>query len=182
MSAPKIFTIKESLSELKKVQKKSSPMIAKRVHSLLLFKEHELNGISKREVAQAIGVNHNSIQTWRNLYIKGGIELLLQHSKKGYKPSVINPEEEQALREQLFNPENGFVGYLELLTWFNDKFGKQTNYSTFKGYVYRKFKTKVKTARKTHTKKDPVKVEDFKKTSVTNVKTSTLKKDKNSKQ
>ncbi len=163
MSSPKIFTIKESLSELKKIQKKSNPMIAKRVHALLVFKENELNGISKREVAQAIGVNHNSIQSWRDLYINGGIELLTRHSKKGYKPSVITLEEEQALREQMFNPENGFVGYVELLAWFDEKFGKQTNYSTFKGYVYRKFKAKIKTARKIHVKKDQIKVEDFKK-------------------
>lgn len=182
MSLPKTFSIKESVSELKKIQKKSNPMIAKRVHSLLVFKQNELQGISKREVAQAIGVNHNSIQTWRSLYIKGGIELLTKHSKKGYKPSIITFEEEEALREQMFNPENGFVGYVELLAWFDDKFKKQTNYSTFKGYVYRKFNTKIKTARKSHVKKDPVKAEDFKKTSVKNAKTSTTKKAENSKQ
>ncbi len=61
-------------------------MIAKRVHALLVFKENELNGISKREVAQAIGVNHNSIQSWRDLYINGGIELLTRHSKKDTSP------------------------------------------------------------------------------------------------
>lgn len=182
MSSPKIFTIKESLSELKKIQKRSNSMIGKRVHSLLIFKQNELHGISKREVAQIIGVNHNSIQTWRNLYINGGIELLIKHSKIGFKPSVITPEEEQALREQMFNPENGFVGYTELLNWFNEKFGKQTNYSTFKGFVYRKFKTKIKTARKIHVKKDQDKVEDFKKTSVKSAKTSIPKKDVNSKQ
>ncbi len=38
-------------------------MIAKRVHALLVFKENELNGISKREVAQAIGVNHNNLSS-----------------------------------------------------------------------------------------------------------------------
>lgn len=62
-------------------------MIGKRLYALLLFKEHELTGISKRSVAQAIGVNHNSIQTWRSLYISGGIELLMKHSNTGYKPS-----------------------------------------------------------------------------------------------
>ncbi|MFK7982099.1 MAG: transposase [Saprospiraceae bacterium] len=156
-------------------------MIGKRVHALIIFKQNELTGISKREVAQLIGVNHNSIQSWRNLYISGGIELLIKHSKKGYKPSVITFEEEEALREQMFNPENGFVGYAELLAWFDEKFAKQTNYSTFKGFVYRKFNSKIKVARKVHVKKDQVKVEAFKKTSVKNVKISTTKKDGNSK-
>lgn len=182
MSAPKIFTIKESISELRKVQKSSSPMIAKRVHALLIFKQNELTGISKREVAQTIGVNHNSIQVWRNQYIIGGLELLVKHSKTGYKPSVISLEEEQALREQLYNPENGFVGFVELLTWFNEKFKKQINYNTFKGYVKRKFNAKIKTARKVHIKKDQEKAAGFKKTSVKNAKTSTMKKPKISKQ
>ena len=73
MSSPKTFTIKESLSELKKIQKSSIPMVAKRVYALLVFKQNELTGIFKREVSQIIGVNHNSIQTWRNLYIDGGL-------------------------------------------------------------------------------------------------------------
>lgn len=182
MSSPKIFIIKESLSELRKIQKSSNPMVAKRVYALLIFKQNELTGISKREVAQTIGVNHNSIQTWRNLYISGGIELLTKHSKTGYKPSIITLEEEQALKEQMYNPENGFVGFVELLAWFDEKFGKQTNYNTFKGYVTRKFKAKIKTARKVHVKKDQEKVEDFKKTSVKNVKISSTKKPKDSKQ
>jgi transposase len=179
MSSPKVFIIKESLSELIKIQKNSNPMIAKRVQSLVIFKQNELTGVSKREVAQAIGVNHNSIQTWRNLYISGGIELLIKHSKIGYKPSVITLEQEQALKEQMYNPENGFVGFVELLAWFDQKFGTQINYNTFKGYVVRKFNAKVKTARKVHLKKDQGKLDDFKKTSAKNVKTFSTKKHKN---
>jgi hypothetical protein len=48
MSAPKTFKIKQSESELKKLIKNSSPMIAKRVQALLIFKRNEDSGISKR--------------------------------------------------------------------------------------------------------------------------------------
>ena len=178
MSAPKTFLIKESLAEIKKLQKASTPMLAKRLHALLLFKQNEVSGISKREVAQAIGVNHNSVQAWRSLYVLGGIELLTKHSKIGYKPSVITPEQEQAIKEQLYNAENGIVGFVELLAWFDQKFKTQTNNKTFHGFVVRKFKAKIKTARKSHVKKDQEKVEDFKKTSVKNVKISSTKKPK----
>ena len=92
MSAPKTFKIKQSESELKKLIKNSHPMIAKRVQALLIFKRNEDSGISKRLVADEIGVNHNSIQTWRSLYIEGGIKLLMSHSKTGYKPSKITGE------------------------------------------------------------------------------------------
>lgn len=181
MSSPKTFKIKESESELKKLIKSSPAMIAKRLQALLLFKRNEERGIAKRLVADEIGVNHNSVQTWRSLYIEGGIKLLMSHSNIGYKPSKINEEQEQAIKEQLNNPENGMVGFIELLDWFNKTFKTDINYKTFHGFVVRKFDAKIKVARKTHIKKDVQAVEAFKKTLSKSAKQSSLKKGKSSK-
>jgi transposase len=85
-------------------------MIAKRVHTLLVFRQNDVNGISKRELVQTIGMNVNSIQAWFDRYFIGGIELFTKHSKKGCKFIVITLDEEQALIELMFDPENGFVG------------------------------------------------------------------------
>jgi transposase len=176
MAAPKTFKIKESESEIKKLMKKSNPMIAKRLQALLVFKRKEESGISKRVLADEIGVNHNSVQTWRNLYIEGGIKMLMSHSNIGYKPSKINYEQEQALKEKLNNPHNGIVGFIELLDWFDKTFQTNINYKTFHGFVVRKFKAKIKVARKTHINKDVQAVEAFKKTSVKSVKKSLQRK------
>jgi len=178
MSSPKTFTIKESEGDLKKLIKKSQPMIAKRVQALLLFKQNEDSGISKRLVADQLGVNHNSVQTWRTLYIAGGIKLLMSHANVGYKPSKINAEQEEALKKQLNNPENGMVGFIELQCWFNETFKTSINYKTFHGFVVRKFKAKIKTARKVHIKKDAQAVEAFKKTSNKTAKVLSLRKAK----
>jgi transposase len=164
MSAPKTFKIKESEKEIKQLIKTSNLMIAKRLHSLLVFKQNEDTGISKREVANEVGVNHNSIQTWRTLYIKGGIKMLMSHSNIGYKPSKISKVQEQALKEQLENPHNGMVGFIELLDWFNQTFETNINYKTFHGFVVRKYNAKIKVARKSHINKDIQAVEAFKKT------------------
>lgn len=166
MSAPKIFKIKENESELKKLMKQSQPMIAKRVQALLILKRNEESGISKRLVADEIGVNHNSVQTWRTLYIKGGIKLLMSHAKTGHKPSKITDVQEQGLKEQLNNPLNGMPGFIELLDWFNKTYNSAINYKTFHGFVVRKFKAKIKTARKVHIKKDAEAGEALKKTSI----------------
>lgn len=165
MSSPKIFAIKESESAIKKLIKASNPMIAKRLHALLLFKRHQQDGLSKRQLADEIGVNHNSIQTWRTLYIKGGIKSLMAHSNTGYKPSKITASQELSLQKQLNNPSNGMVGFVELLDWFNTQHKTEINYNTFHGFVVRKFKAKVKVARKVHVKKDMEAVETFKKSS-----------------
>jgi len=166
MATPKTFPIKESEKEIKALMKKNSPMLIKRLHALLIFKQHENRGISKREVAEKTGVNHNSIQSWRTAYIKGGIKHLLAHKMVGYKTSVITGEQKKALEAQLNKPDNGIVGFVELLAWFNQKFCTDVNYYTFHGYVVREFKAKIKTARKTHINKNEAAVEAFKKTSL----------------
>jgi transposase len=172
MSTPKIFKINESEIEIKRLMKNSRPMIAKRLQALLVFKRNEASGISKRVVADEIGVNHNSIQTWRSLYVAGGIKMLMFHSNIGYKPSKINDEQQQVLKEKLNDPHNSIVGFIELLHWFNKTFESSINYKTFHGFVVRKFNAKIKVARKTHIKKDVNAVEAFKKTSVKSVKKS----------
>jgi transposase len=172
MSSPKIFPIKESESEIKKIIKTSAPIISNRFKALLVFKRFEKTGISKRQVAEEIGVNQNSIQTWRSMYIKGGAELLQTHSNIGYKPSVINNQQEKVLAEKLNDPFNGIVGFVELLAWFNEKFNTDINYKTFHGFVVRKFQAKIKVARKSHVNKDKDAVDAFKKTSTKSAKKS----------
>jgi hypothetical protein len=61
MSAPKLFVIKETLSEIKKLIKSSTSIVSKLFQTLLVFKHYENIGVSKRQVADEIGVNHNSI-------------------------------------------------------------------------------------------------------------------------
>lgn len=169
MATPTIFQIKESVPEIKKMIRTAHPMISKRLQALLLFKQHEHQGISKREVAMKIGVNHNSIQTWRKSYMDGGISSLISHSKKSNIVSVITGEQELIIKEQLNNPSNGFVGFTEFLQWFNESQNTNIKYKTFYAFLVRKFNAKVKVARKSHVKKDPQAVEDFKKTSIVSV-------------
>ncbi len=97
MSLPKQLTIKESLGELKQMLKKGTPLIAPRIRVLIEMKKAEETGISKRDLASAVGVNHNSVQTWRALYQSGGIKALCSHNRKGFKPSVFTKEEHAAI-------------------------------------------------------------------------------------
>ena len=178
MATPKLFNIKESESELKKLLKSCNAMIGKRIQALMVFKRNEHTGISKREVAAAIGVNHNSVQTWRSSYIQGGIKQMISHSNIGYKPSKITKDQEQVLKNKLNHPSNGMAGFIELLDWFNEHYKTQIKYKTFHGFVVRKFKAKVKVARKVHLKKDEKASETFKKTSVHSAKSSSPTKKK----
>jgi transposase len=182
MSAPKKIVIKESLNELRKLQKNSIPMIANRLRVLIEFKKHEETGISKREVSDIVGVNHNSVQTWRSKYIFGGIDAILSYEKKEGRPSLITKQEHEKIEAKLKNPQNGLNGFVELQQWIEDELKKELKYNTVFQYAKRNFGAKVKVARKSHVKKDEQAVEDFKKTSINSVNKSGSVKKKNSKQ
>jgi transposase len=135
---------------------------------LLEMKKAGESGISKRELMDCVGVCSQSIQIWRTAYKNGGMEALLSNEKKGKcgKPSIFTKGEHQMMEALLHNPKNGLTGYVELQKWVNDEYQKEVKYNTVLKYATRHFGSKVKTARKSHVKKDDEAVRTFKKTSV----------------
>lgn len=165
MASPKIIQVKESDKELKVLLKGASTLIVPRLRMLIELKKHGESGISKRDLASLIGVNHNSIQTWRTMYEQGGITYLCSHRKTGFRPSVFTRDEHECIEEKLKDPMNGLRGYTELLNWIEQEFGKDLKYNTLLKYCIRKFGSRVKVARKSHVNKNDQAVEAFKKTS-----------------
>lgn len=169
MAAPKLILVKEKLTELKALLKKASPLIGPRLRVLIEIKKNEGTGISKRDIAKLVGVDPNSVQTWRTLYAKGGLQALQKHNKTGFKPSIFTQAEHQAIEKKLKNSANGLRGYTELLTWAEHEFKKQIKYNTLLKYSIKNFGSKIKVARKSHINKDEQAVNTFKKTLVKSV-------------
>jgi transposase len=165
MPSIKKMIIKETEKEIKKFLKESNPFIGQRLRVLLILKQNEAMGISKREVAKLAGVDPNSVQNWRTLYITTGIEGLMKHQKTGFKPSVFSAIDHQKLEIKLNDSQNGLQGYVELKAWLEKESDKVFNYNTLLYYCIRNFKSSVKVARKSHIKKDEKEVNTFKKTS-----------------
>ena len=166
MAKPLQITIKESIKDLKALQRRLGELLSKRIQVLIELKKHERTGVSKRDLSEITGINHNSITKWRKMYVAGGISALLIHGRVGFKKSVINEAEHKAIKNKLNNPKNGLRGYIELQNWINTKYNKDFKYITIVKYAQRHFGAKIKVARKSHIKKDELKVESFKKTSV----------------
>lgn len=165
MAHAKSLIINESEKEIKKLLKQSIPFIGQRLRVLLVLKQNEKTGISKREVSKLVGVDPNSVQKWRTLYINDGIEGLMEHKRKGFKPSVFSIIEHHKLETKLNDPQNGLQGYVELKAWLEKESNKIFNYNTLLYYCIRNFKSRVKVTRKSHVKKDANQVNTFKKTS-----------------
>ena len=161
--------VKETFSELKKMLKSSPSHHTAKIKMLILIKESGID-LTKNELAERIGVNHNSAQTWRKKYQSGGIKALLSDGRIGFKPSVISEQAHEQIRIKLHDPEGAFTSFKDLQQWVDANFAKGINYNSLRHYVKRHFGAKLKVARKSHVKKDKEAGQDFKKTSVEFVK------------
>ncbi len=166
MASALIIPVKEDLTELRKLLKNASPMMIPRIKMLIEMKKEGEKGISKQELMDRIGVCSQSIQNWRTTYKNEGLEKLLKHNRKGFKPSVFTQDEHQRLFEILNNPDNDLNGFVELNEWVKNEFDKEIKYNTLLKYCIKNFGAKVKVARKSHINKDKELVDTFKKTLV----------------
>lgn len=157
----KPIEIKENLTELKQLHKQAAPHLKIRVQMLILSKLGKASG--KYALADALGVNHNSIQNWRSRYQKGGLKKLLEDKRGGNRAAVIDSKTDKAILSKLSDPKNAPRSFRELQQWVNDNYIKGINYHTLNKHVKRKYKAKLKVARKSHAQKDEEAVSAFKK-------------------
>jgi transposase len=165
MSRAKQLYVSESVSTLNKLLSNRSVTIFNRIMMLILIKSHEGENLSKQKLGKLLGVSSSSVQIWRKLYESGGISLLLEDKRIGFKPSLISAQEHAQIEAKLHDPSNGLRGYVELQDWISREFDKTISYNTLLKYCGRHFGSKSKVARKSHVKKDLQAVGDFKKTS-----------------
>jgi transposase len=157
------ITVKETLKELKHLLKISPTHYSPKIRMLIEIKKSN-EALSKNELADIIGVNHNSIQTWRTKYKKEGIKGLLKDGRIGFKPSIISPALHKKIGLKLTSPEAAFTSYKQLHEWVEKHLVKGVNYNSLRHYVKRHFGTKLKVPRKSHVRKDKEAVAVFKKT------------------
>lgn len=166
MSKALIIPVKESIKELRVILKSTIPFLQPRIKLLLVLKKYDNKPVSKRQLMEQTGLCSYSVHKWRTLYNIGGIDNLLKHNKKGFKPSKFTTEHHAKLAAKLNDPENGIRGYKELQEWVVKEFNSQVSYNTLLKYCIKNFGSKVKVARKYHAKKDNEHVGTFKKTSL----------------
>ena len=121
MSLSLKIEVKESISSL---MRRSIPMISIRINMLILLKKHD-GCISRRKLASKLGVCATSIQTWRNIYLHGGLKSLISHEKKGSVSKIFGSEEREFLEQTLSNPGKG---YRELQKLMSKRFGRDFAY------------------------------------------------------
>lgn len=155
--------ITESISELKKIQKRQPSIKAeRRVLCLILLKS---NKFSKQElVAEYLGVGRQCLVNWLSLYRKLGIDGILLSSSRNKPSKIITPKIHQGLCDKVKDATNPLLGYWDAQRWVREEFGVEVNYNWLRVYMIKHFKTKLKSPRKSHIKKEDQAIETFFKT------------------
>lgn len=164
MSHCKKIIISESIEEIRELMRGVCPLVCKRLHILLVCKQYESTGISKRELQNLTGCGHSTAIKWRNEYEQHGIESLLFHKLTNHRQTVISKDDLSKIEEKLNDAHNPLTGYIELQQWIETVLGKKVSYTTMYNYIRRHCDTKIKAVRPSHINKDPEAVEAFKKT------------------
>lgn len=158
------FIIKESLSELKNLHKKeSNPKLKLRLKSLIYTKEKKYN--TQTILSTHLGIDYSSLKRWFKQYSDEGLDSFLELKAGGNKKSIITPDIHIRLEEKLKDSHNPLRGYWDAQQWVKSTFDLEIEYNTLRTYLIRHFKTKIKSPRKSHYKKNEQAIEAFFKTS-----------------
>ena len=157
-------TIKEDLNTLKSLYKKElNSSVRRRIKCLIYTKT---NKYSKQSIlATHLGVSSATVLRWLKQYREEGLESVITIKPKGYPTSKISKLIHDELAIKLNSSTDPFRGYWDVQIWMNNKFNERFKYNTIRTYLIRHFKTKLKSPRKSHYKKDEQAIEAFFKTS-----------------
>ena len=157
------LVIKESLSELKILQSQQwSIKSEKRVLCLILLKTKKF--ATQKEVADYLGVCRQSLVGWLTKYRRDGISGILISPNRNKPSKIISSEIHQGLSIKLQDSKNPLLGYLDAKHWVKETYGVTVQYHWLRLYMIKHFKTKLKSPRKSHYKKDEKAAEAFLKT------------------
>ena len=155
--------ISQSVEQLKSIRSKESSARGKsRINALIHLKEQTFR--TRQELANHLQVHIRTLERWLSQYVLQGMNLMIKDAPKNKGSKIITKEIHEALKGRVSNSEDPFLGYWEAQKWVNENFDVQIKYQRIREYMIKHFKTKLKTPRKSHVKKDKQAIEAFLKT------------------
>lgn len=107
---------------------------------------------TRQDVARLLGVHRNTVSRWLAVYAASGLEALLATYIPMGKPVSLGPAVLAGLEQAVRRPA-GFASYEALRRWVRQTHGVEVKYKTLYTLVRTRFRTKLKVARPSHTKK-----------------------------
>jgi transposase len=121
-----------------------------RLQALYLLQTQQAR--TRRQVAQLLGVNRDTVGRWLAAYTRGGIPQMLTIAKAPGKPPLLSEAIQQALRDRVAQPQ-GFASYKAIWHWLQQEYGVPLAYKTVHRFVRYTLRAKLKVPRPSHIKK-----------------------------
>jgi transposase len=120
---------------------------------------------TRNELAAYLNISLRTQQRWTKKYVALGIKGLLTDQPKIIKSRIITSEIHQGLKERVNSSTAPFLGYWDAQSWVYEQYGVNVKYHLLRHYLIQHFKTKLKTPRTSHYKKEDEAEKAFLKTS-----------------
>lgn len=164
MAKPREFLIKESALELKALRKRQC--IFKYEKRLIWLESILTNRFkTRKQLADYLNITPKTSERWTVKYMDNGIDGLLSDEPKQIRSRIITPEMHNGLEAKVNSSTNPFLGYWDAQNWVYQTYGIEVKYHLLRHYLIQHFKTKLKSPRKSHYKKDDHAEKAFLKTS-----------------
>lgn len=160
MSKAQELIINESENELKALLRKQLNIKGeKRIVFLLRLSSNEY--ITRAALAEELRIDKRTLERWITKYREGGLKKLFSDSKRNKGSKIFTPEIHKGLEQKVNGTDNPLWGYKDAQVWVKQEFDLDVKYNTIRRYLMTKFKTKLKSPRKSHIKKDELAVSAF---------------------
>ena len=123
-----------------------------RIRCLLYIKTGKFK--TRQELSDFLGIHKRTMERWISKYKTGGIEQMLHDESKLRESKIITPQIHEGLEKRVKDVQNPFLGYWDAQNWVHQTYGLDIKYQRIREYLIQHFKTKIKTPRKSHVKKD----------------------------
>lgn len=115
------------------------------------------------DIAKKLGRTEKTVRQWMQEYAQSGLPSLLKVSSGGNNTRKISEKALELIANKIVDVETTITSYVELQLIIEEELGEKIPYGALYSHCRRKFKSKLKVARKSHHKKDEKAEELFKK-------------------
>lgn len=147
-------TVFEELPFLERMLSKTTSSLKRaRLQALLFVKKNKYSYQS--DIAKKLGRTEKTIRLWLQEYEKEGLSALLEVKSGGNNTRTLSERVLSSIEEKITDPKTTITSYVELKATLENEFGEKIKYGALYSHCRRKYKSKLKVARKSHHKKDP---------------------------
>ena len=147
------LSVLEDIDFLEKSFSKAQGSLKKdRIKTLIYVKTGQY--FFQSDIAKKLGRTEKTIRHWLNDYVKNGFSDFLEVKSGGNNTRTISDEMILSIDKKITDVKTTITSYVELKLLLEQELSQEIQYGALYSYCRRKYKSKLKVARKSHYKKD----------------------------